>query len=290
MSIFAGTNGYPRRPPGRATCGASRRELLDVLPHPLRRTCSAEIRDTGQLPEERRARGRRDFKSTFQSRDVRDAEIAAPTPRPRRALARRREECIGMAGGQERILRRRIKSSPVDARRSRARWSSSRRAGSSQAQARVAGGAAVQRADHRGRARPRRGRRRGRAARCSCRAPRSAASRYIVIAADRGLCGALQLVGDPRRRAARSRSSSELGRDYVARRSSGRKAESYFRFRDYRIDAAFTGFCDQPTYEDARRIGAAVTAAVPRRRRRPRRARLHAFVIGRHARRSSSHR
>jgi len=38
----------------------------------------------------------------------------------------------------------------------------------------------------------------------------------------------------------------------------GRKAESYFRFRHYRIDAAFTGFSDQPTYEDARAVARAV--------------------------------
>ena len=35
----------------------------------------------------------------------------------------------------------------------------------------------------------------------------------------------------------------------------GRKAEGYFRFRDYPIDAGFAGFSDSPTYEDARRIG-----------------------------------
>jgi F-type H+-transporting ATPase subunit gamma len=38
----------------------------------------------------------------------------------------------------------------------------------------------------------------------------------------------------------------------------GRKAEGYFRYRNYRIDAAFTGFSDTPTYEDARRIAGAV--------------------------------
>ena len=32
----------------------------------------------------------------------------------------------------------------------------------------------------------------------------------------------------------------------------GTKAEQYFRFRNYRIDASFAGVTDQPTYEDAR--------------------------------------
>jgi F-type H+-transporting ATPase subunit gamma len=38
----------------------------------------------------------------------------------------------------------------------------------------------------------------------------------------------------------------------------GRKAEGYFRFRGQTVDASFNGFSDNPTYEDARRIGAAV--------------------------------
>jgi F-type H+-transporting ATPase subunit gamma len=49
------------------------------------------------------------------------------------------------------------------------------------------------------------------------------------------------------------RAFSELGADYglvVV----GRKAESYFRFNDFRIDATFSGFSDQPSYENARDI------------------------------------
>ena len=38
----------------------------------------------------------------------------------------------------------------------------------------------------------------------------------------------------------------------------GRKAESYLRFRNYRIDAAFTGFSDNQSYEDARSIAGSV--------------------------------
>ena len=53
---------------------------------------------------------------------------------------------------------------------------------------------------------------------------------------------------------------AELGRDY-ALFLVGRKAEGYFRYRNFRIDQSFTGFSDRPTYEDARKIGRAVTAA-----------------------------
>jgi F-type H+-transporting ATPase subunit gamma len=79
---------------------------------------------------------------------------------------------------------------------------------------------------------------------------------HIVVTADRGLCGAYNSTVI---RAAEGsmREQSARGRDYgliVV----GRKAEAYFRFRHYRIDAAFTGFSEQPTYEDARAIARAV--------------------------------
>ena len=41
----------------------------------------------------------------------------------------------------------------------------------------------------------------------------------------------------------------------------GRKAESYYRFRNYAIDAVFTGFTETPTYEHARDV--AVGQALP---------------------------
>ena len=39
----------------------------------------------------------------------------------------------------------------------------------------------------------------------------------------------------------------------------GRKSAGYFRFRNYRIDHGFSGFSDNPSYDDARRIAEAVT-------------------------------
>jgi F-type H+-transporting ATPase subunit gamma len=79
---------------------------------------------------------------------------------------------------------------------------------------------------------------------------------HIVITADRGLCGAYN---SSVLRAAEGEIEEhrELGRDssvYVV----GRKGESYFRYRRLPVEASFTGFSDQPSYEDARGIAAAV--------------------------------
>ncbi len=78
----------------------------------------------------------------------------------------------------------------------------------------------------------------------------------IVIAADRGLCGGYNSAVI-RAAEASMRDHKALGRDYFLV-AVGRKAESYFRYRDYRIAAALTGFSDQPSYEDARAVAATV--------------------------------
>ena len=81
---------------------------------------------------------------------------------------------------------------------------------------------------------------------------------YVVIAADRGLCGGYNnnvLRATERAIAA----DAAEGRDYELVLS-GRKALGYFRFRDYRIAAGFEGFSDQPSYADAQQIAAAATA------------------------------
>jgi F-type H+-transporting ATPase subunit gamma len=82
---------------------------------------------------------------------------------------------------------------------------------------------------------------------------------HIVIAADRGLCGAYN---SNVLRTAEAAIAEDLaaGRGYSLI-TSGRKAEGYFRYRDYDIDASFTGFSDAPPYEDARGIGRAATRA-----------------------------
>jgi len=82
---------------------------------------------------------------------------------------------------------------------------------------------------------------------------------FIVIAADRGLAGAYN--SSVIREAERAvLAEVARGRDYSII-AVGRKIESYFRYRDYKIDAVRTGFSDQPSYEDARQVGAAATRA-----------------------------
>ena len=73
------------------------------------------------------------------------------------------------------------------------------------------------------------------------------------IAADRGLGRRLQHRRDPRRRAGDAGRAWPPGRDYrlVLVRQEGR---GYFRFRGYAIDATFSGFTEQPDYEDAREV------------------------------------
>jgi F-type H+-transporting ATPase subunit gamma len=82
---------------------------------------------------------------------------------------------------------------------------------------------------------------------------------FIVIAADRGLCGAYNSsVIREAERAVQAEVAEGRGYSLVL---VGRKAESYFRYRGYAIDAVASGFTDRPTYEDARKVGAAATGA-----------------------------
>jgi len=78
----------------------------------------------------------------------------------------------------------------------------------------------------------------------------------IVIAADRGLCGGYNSTVI-RAGEADMRQHERAGRETVLV-TVGRKVEGYFRFRDHPIDAAFGGFSDNPTYEDARSVAASV--------------------------------
>jgi len=78
----------------------------------------------------------------------------------------------------------------------------------------------------------------------------------VVVTSDRGLCGGYNT--SVIRLAEREiKAYQEAGRDY-ALIVVGTKGEQYFRFRNYRIDATFPGVTDQPTYEDARRVAGAV--------------------------------
>jgi len=78
----------------------------------------------------------------------------------------------------------------------------------------------------------------------------------VVVSADRGLCGGYNtnVIRAAEREMSRLRGEGkETGLVTV-----GKKATGYFRFRGYTIDDAFTGFSDEPTYEDARRVAEAV--------------------------------
>ena len=75
---------------------------------------------------------------------------------------------------------------------------------------------------------------------------------YVVITADRGLCGDYNstVIRATERSMLRQRAEGRQTRLITV----GRKAESYFRFRGWTIDRSFTGFLDNPEYEDARAI------------------------------------
>lgn len=79
---------------------------------------------------------------------------------------------------------------------------------------------------------------------------------YIVVAGDRGLAGAYNSAII--RMAERSMvADTAAGREYIII-AVGKKVEDYFKFRKYTVAAAFKGFTDNPTYEDARAIAAEV--------------------------------
>ncbi|CAN5454963.1 F0F1 ATP synthase subunit gamma [soil metagenome] len=80
---------------------------------------------------------------------------------------------------------------------------------------------------------------------------------YVVVTGDRGLAGAYNT--NVIRLAERSIREDRAAGRQVALVTVGKKAEGYFRFRRQPIDAAFTGMADQPAYEDARQVAAAVT-------------------------------
>ncbi len=77
---------------------------------------------------------------------------------------------------------------------------------------------------------------------------------FVVISADRGLAGAYNSTvirrGEREIVAARDK-----GHGYSLT-TAGKKAEGYFRYRGFKIDEALTGFSEKPSYEDARELAA----------------------------------
>lgn len=76
---------------------------------------------------------------------------------------------------------------------------------------------------------------------------------YIAITADRGLCGGYN-AGVQRATEGEIKAGVLAGTDYTVI-AVGRKAEGYFRFRGYDISATFGGFSDNPSYANAKEIG-----------------------------------
>ncbi|MGA2521825.1 MAG: ATP synthase F1 subunit gamma [Acidimicrobiales bacterium] len=74
----------------------------------------------------------------------------------------------------------------------------------------------------------------------------------LAVVADRGLCGAYN--ANVLRSVERTlRGSSGDGPEYRLV-TVGRKAQTFFRFRSIDVEQSLTGFSDRPTFEDARRV------------------------------------
>jgi F-type H+-transporting ATPase subunit gamma len=79
----------------------------------------------------------------------------------------------------------------------------------------------------------------------------------VPLVADRGLCGGYNAnVLRPTERMLRTNATPGVEYRLV---TSGRKAQSFFRFRHIEIETSFSGFSERPTFEDARAIAAAIT-------------------------------
>ncbi|MGY9073404.1 MAG: F0F1 ATP synthase subunit gamma [Acidimicrobiales bacterium] len=80
---------------------------------------------------------------------------------------------------------------------------------------------------------------------------------YVVVAADRGLCGGYNnnVLRAVERAIAADRAKG-IGYELIL---SGKKANGYFSFREFEVHSAFEGFSDQPTYANAKQMAEAAT-------------------------------
>ena len=78
----------------------------------------------------------------------------------------------------------------------------------------------------------------------------------IVVSSDRGLCGGYNstVIRMAEREINAARADGEKFNLFVV----GKKAQSYFKFRGFEITETFLGFTEQPTYEQARELGQAI--------------------------------
>jgi F-type H+-transporting ATPase subunit gamma len=81
----------------------------------------------------------------------------------------------------------------------------------------------------------------------------------LIITSDRGLAGAYSssVLKEGERLAERLREEGKQITTFIA----GRKGEAYFRFRNRPVRQSWTGFSDQPQYDNARDIGNALIEA-----------------------------
>jgi len=78
----------------------------------------------------------------------------------------------------------------------------------------------------------------------------------VVVSADRGLCGGYNttVIRTAEREMDRLTAEGKQTRLITV----GKRATAYFTFRGYTLDASFTGFSEEPTYEDARQVAESV--------------------------------
>jgi F-type H+-transporting ATPase subunit gamma len=88
------------------------------------------------------------------------------------------------------------------------------------------------------------------------RNPEAKTHAIIVVTSDRGLCGAYNstVIRAAEREIQAARADGHDYALYVV----GKKAQSYFRFRGFAMEAVFMGVTDQPTYAQAREIAASI--------------------------------
>ena len=249
-----------------------------------------QIATTGALPKEADLEAAiEEFKRGFGSRGrvagTAGCRPAAAETRPSTGRRPRPGPSSHMAGGQERILRRRIRTIEATKKITRS-FELIAASQISRAQGRIAGSRPVCEGDlgHPGRDRPRE----PAAPRACWRIPESPQNVLVlVIVADRGLAGAYN---SSVLRAAERLHPLRVGRRAESYRvmAVGKKAQAYFRFRHQPVERQFVGMSDRPSFEDARRVAAAIVPAFPRRRGRPRADRLDPDAFGEHA--SSSRR
>jgi F-type H+-transporting ATPase subunit gamma len=81
----------------------------------------------------------------------------------------------------------------------------------------------------------------------------------LIVTSDRGLAGAYSssVLKEGERLAERLRSEGKQITTFIA----GRKGEAYYRFRSRPVKESWSGFSDQPQYDNAREIGEALIGA-----------------------------